>query len=120
MTIRGFILGVLLVALVGWCMVQESIIQTRARYELAELSRREQQLRVDLDKLLAEEQNLRSPFRLTALLREKKLDLVALSSATPNGAGLAQARRPGQVMDQEFSSLGESVGERQSELALSW
>lgn len=78
-------------------MVQESIRQTQARYELADLSRREEEARRKLDALRAEEQELRSPARLAALVREKRLKLVFLGSAMPGEVGVASGRRPGQV-----------------------
>ncbi|MCL2000106.1 MAG: hypothetical protein FWG74_01610 [Planctomycetes bacterium] len=107
MSIRGFVLGVILLALVAWCMVRETFKQTRARYELAGLSRRENELKNGLEKLRAREESLRSPVRLAAMVQEKKLPLVFLSSARPspsaaNDRQVVQARRPGTVLDEEL------------------
>ncbi len=99
MSIRAFVLGVVLLAAVGWCMVQESVKQTRARYDLAELARKESEARQRLDCLRAEEQELRSPARLAALVREKRMNFVALGSAMPSDAAVARSRRPGEVLD---------------------
>lgn len=97
--IRGFVLGVMLLAAVGWCMVQESIKQTQARYELAELLRREQSAKQRLERLRTEEQELRSPGRLAALVREQRLKLVVLGSAEPVAPVMSMLRKPGEVMD---------------------
>lgn len=98
-----------LLAAVGWCMVQESIKQTQARYDLAELSRREEDARRRLDLVRAEEQELRSPARLAALVREKRLNLVFLGSAMPADAHTASARRPGQVQDETPAAAGRAA-----------
>ncbi|MCD8349190.1 MAG: hypothetical protein LUC93_01080 [Planctomycetaceae bacterium] len=98
--IRGFVLGVVLLAAVGWCMVQESIKQTQARYELAELARREDDVKKRLDKLRAKEQELRSPTRLASLVREHRLNLVALGTTEPLPAPFRTGRKPGQIMDE--------------------
>lgn len=100
MKIRGFVLGVILLAAVGWCMVQESIKQTQARYELAELAKREDDVKKRLVKLRAQEQELRSPTRLAALVREQRLNLVALGTTDPLPAPFRTDRKPGQVMDE--------------------
>lgn len=109
MSIRAFVLGVVLLALVGWCMVQESIMQTQSRYRLAELARREDELRKRLAKLRTAEESLKRPARLTALIRERKMELVSLGSAEPT-ANVARGRNgnagdtrlPGEVLDEEF------------------
>ncbi len=105
MNIRGFVLGVILLASVGWCMVQETVKQTQARYELAELARVEEESRRRLAILRTEEQELRSPARLAALVREKRLNLVSLGSAMPDGADadVASGRRPGEILDDSLS-----------------
>lgn len=103
MNIRGFVLGVILLALVGWCMVQETVKQTQARYELAELSRVEEEAGKRLAVLRTEEQELRSPARLAALVREKGMTFVSLGSAMPAALDeLAAARRPGEVFEDGF------------------
>lgn len=104
MRIRGFVLGVALLALVGWCMIQESIKQTRARYELAEIARRESEIGNSLEKLRAEEDSLRSPARLAALIKEKNLRLRFLGTAVPPGFDETafRNRRPGAVLDEDF------------------
>ena len=88
-------------------MVQESFKQTRARYELAELSRREEEMKDSLDKLRAHEEALRSPARLASIVREKKMPLVSLGSALPvisepKSRDYVQIRKPGTVLDVEF------------------
>ncbi len=95
-------------------MVQESFKQTRARYDLAELSRREEEIKDSLEKLRAREQGLRSPARLAAIVREKKMSLVSLGSALPaqaeaRGRNAVQARRPGAVLDEEFVRMEREV-----------
>lgn len=103
MGIRGFVLGVALLAAVGWCMVQESIRQTQARYELAELIRREDDMLKRLERLRTEEGTLRSPARLAALVRERKMDLVALGSREPRARGDGAAiRAPGGILDDGY------------------
>lgn len=100
MSIRGFVLGVALLALVGWCMVEESFKQTQARYQLAELAKREDEVKKRLGVLRAREEELRSPSRLAALVRKKKLDMVALGDiATAEGDKKLAERRPGEVID---------------------
>ncbi len=79
-------------AAVGWCMVQESVKQTQARYDLADLARDENAARQRLDSLRAEEQELRSPARLAALVREKHLKFVALGSAVPDDEDAGDSR----------------------------
>jgi len=105
MTIRGFILGTVLLALIGWCMVQESVSQTRARYKLAELARREAELKERLARLKAEEDSLRSPARLAKRIENERLQLYVLRSAPPESARVAMGtgRKPGEVLDESFS-----------------
>ncbi|MDR1613780.1 MAG: hypothetical protein LBT97_13505 [Planctomycetota bacterium] len=98
---RGFILGVLLLTLIGWCMVHETIKQTRARYELAEEARRETEMLKRLEKLRAEEESLLQPTRLAKLAKELKLDVASLSTTPPpppvhRSAGLS-VRLPGEA-----------------------
>lgn len=114
MTIRAFVLGVILLAVVGWCMVQESYKQTHARYRLAELARKEDDMRKNLKKLQAEEEGLRSPSRLASLIREKKMNLVVLRTSLPadpvrNMGRLAEQRLPGDVLDEEFARVERQV-----------
>ncbi|MDR1520718.1 MAG: hypothetical protein LBU23_11370 [Planctomycetota bacterium] len=112
MGIRGFVLGVALVALVGWCMVQETFKQTWARYDLAELARREDDIRKRMEKLRADEIALCSPNRLGALVREKAPRLVAIGSADPNcraGFNRGTERLPGTVLDKVFLKLERPV-----------
>lgn len=105
LNVRGFVLGVVLLALVGWCIVQESISQTQLRYKLAELTRREGDIRRTLEKLDAEEEGLRSPDRLARLSRERRMDLIVLTRAAPDGAEWAGGRRPGDVLDDDFAKV---------------
>lgn len=112
MYIRGYVLGVILLALVGWCMVQESIKQTQSRYRLAELSRRESDVKKRLDKLRAKEGTLRSPARLAMLIRDKKMDLVALGSVQPSSSSWEEnkketLRKPGEVLDESYNRMTE-------------
>lgn len=115
MRIHGYVLGVILLAAVGWCMVQESIKQTSARYTLAELARKEDDAKKRLEKLRTTEEALRSPARLAMLVRERKLDLVALGSAKPQPAvadGRARTaanRKPGEVLDEDFARAAETA-----------
>ncbi len=114
MSIHGFVLGVILLALVGWCMVQESFKQTRSRYELADLARREEEVRDSLAKLRAEEEALRSPARLATLVRERKLPLVSLGSALPEpleakARSAARSRLPGVVLDENYTRAEREV-----------
>ncbi len=105
MAIRGFVLGIVLLALVGWCMVQESVTQTRARYRLAELARREAELKERLARLKTEEESLRSPARLATRIKETKAQLVVLRTAPPESSyssDMAMGRQPGQVLDESF------------------
>ena len=94
----------ILAAAVGWCMVQETHKQTRARYELAELASREDDIRKTLAKLMAEENALRSPVRIARLVREKFARLTALSVAVPvrRAPDSGMERRPGTVLDDAF------------------
>ena len=114
MSIRGFVLGVVLIAVVGWCMVEETVAQTRARYRLAEMAQREDEVRKRLAKLQTQEEALRSPVRLARLVREHKMQLVSLGSARPDSGAKAAERRPGEVLDnsyieaeRELASLGQ-------------
>lgn len=111
MRIRGFVLGVALLALVGWCMIQESIKQTRARYELADIARREGEIGNTLEKLRAEEDALRSPARLAALIKEKNLRLRFLGTSVPPAfdATAFRNRRPGDVLDEEYPGVERPV-----------
>jgi hypothetical protein len=81
-------------------MVQEAIKQTQARYELAELARREDEVKKRLDKLRAREQELRSPARLASLVRERRLNLVAMGTTEPLPAPSRTGRKPGEAMDE--------------------
>lgn len=100
MSIHGFVLGVALLALVGWCMVEESFKQTQARYKLAELAKREDELKKRLGVLRAKEEEMRSPVRLAALIREQKLDLISLGTVKPARADEMAERRPGEIFDE--------------------
>lgn len=93
---------------VGCCIVQECYKQLRARYKLEELVRKEEAAKERLAALKATEENVRSPAKLAALVRKYNLDLVVLRTAMPDGKGksrLASARRPGEVLDVEFSRI---------------
>lgn len=108
MHIRGFVLGVALLASVGWCTVQECIKQTRARYRLAELARREDESEKRLERLRAREATLRSPARLAAFVRKNGSGLVALGPLPPADSRLyagakAPGRQPGEVRDADFA-----------------
>ena len=79
---------------------------------MAELARREDDIKKDLEKLRAVEQGLRSPARLAAVVREKKMDLVVLGSAKPEAqatAGGKAPRRPGEVLDEGFERAEKPV-----------
>lgn len=110
---RGFILGVFLLALVGWCMVHETMKQTHARYELAESARREAEMAKRLEKLLAYEESLKQPARLAAMARELKLDVVNLvaigpdAKALPAGYGVSR-RKPGETYEPEAGEGGDA------------
>jgi hypothetical protein len=94
----------ILAAAVGWCMVQETYKQTRARYELAELASREDNARKVLAKLKAEENALRSPIRIARLVREKFARLTALGVAVSvrHVPDDGTERRLGTVLDETF------------------
>lgn len=103
-----------MIAAVGWCMVEETVAQTRARYRLAELAQHEGEVRKRLEKLRTQEQALRSPVRLARLVREHRMQLVSLGSARPESHSDSGERRPGQVLDnsyieteRELASLGQ-------------
>lgn len=83
--IRGFVLGVFLVALVGWCIVHEVIVQTQARYLLADLARHEKTVKNRIEKLKAEEEALLRPDRLAKKNRELRLNYTALRTMPPAG-----------------------------------
>lgn len=107
MRIRAFIFGVLLLAFVGWCIVHETMKQTRARYELAEAARREAELAQRLEKLRAKELGLLQPGRLSNMARVMNLDVVALGTkpgpgmeSREGGGRMAVQRRPGEVADE--------------------
>lgn len=121
MSIRGFVLGVVLLAVVGWCMVQESIKQTQARYELAELIRREEAARDRLARLRTEEQELRSPTRLAAMVRDKRLKLVVLGSAKPvvSDSPALAVRRPGEVLEETAAATDAPVDMASAHLSFS-
>ncbi len=102
MSIRAFVLGVALLALVSWCMVRESVKQTEARYHLAELIRQEDEVQKRLDQLRAVEQELRSSTRLANVIREKKMQFVVIGSAQPQAPN-GLPRRPGQVLEDKLS-----------------
>ena len=112
MGIRSFVLGAILLASVGFCMVQESIMQTQARYKLAELTRREKDMQKHLAKLKTQEENLRRPTRLVELARKGNMDLVSLGTIAPKSPardGMASAvRLPGEVLDERFVVAEES------------
>lgn len=99
MNIHGFVLGVSLLALVGLCMLQESFKQTQARYKLAELTRREDEMKKRLGFLRTQEEEMRSPPRLRLLAQQKCPHLVALGSATPEPIAASGRRRPGEIED---------------------
>lgn len=99
--LRGFVLGVILLAAIGVCTVMETSKQTQARYQLDELIRREDEAKKRLAKLHTEEQQLRSPARLARLVRKTHPDLVSLGTAVPDTADKASKRRPGQVLNEE-------------------
>ena len=109
---RAFVLGVALVAAAGWCMVQETIKQVRARYELAELANREKEMRETVKRLGAEEDSLRSPARIAALARETRLKLVSLMSSVPEPPdwdGGEAGRKPGAVLDRHYPGANPPV-----------
>lgn len=87
-------------ALVGWCMVHETIRQTRSRYELAEIARQETEIKKRLEKLRAHEESLLQPARLATFAKELKLDLTNIAimpDENPKPVGTAAARRkPGE------------------------
>ncbi len=99
LSIRAFVLGVALLALISWCMVRESVKQTEARYRLAELARLEDEVQKRLDQLRAVEQELRSSTRLANVIREKKMQFVVIGSTSPQAPN-GLVRRPGQVLEE--------------------
>ena len=104
--LRGFVLGVVLLAAIGVCTVMETSKQTQARYRLDELNRREDEMKKQLARLHTEEQKLRAPSRLVRLARQNHSDLVSLVSAAPDVAENSARRRPGQVLDEESACTG--------------
>lgn len=109
MSIRGFVLGVVLLALVGLCILQESFKQTQARYRLAELTRNESEIKKRIGMLRTQEEELRSPLHLSVLARNTCPDLVALGSATPLPMAQGPKRRPGEVLDDPRMPVREDV-----------
>ncbi len=97
--VRAFVLGVVALAVVGVCTVRETSRQIQARYELERLLRREDDMIKRLARLHTDEQALRAPARLAKIVREKHLDLYALSRGEPAaaraGARKNAARTPG-------------------------
>ena len=104
MSIKGFVLGVALLALVGWCMIHESVRQKQSRYRMAELAQRQDAIERTLEHLRVREDELRASHRLHALLRKHKLKLTQLGTAEPRGYAkdLVGARRPGQILDVSY------------------
>ncbi|MCC8166565.1 MAG: hypothetical protein LIQ31_10540 [Planctomycetes bacterium] len=102
MKIRGFVLGVILLALVGWCMIFESVKQTEARYKLADLARQEEDMKRTLARLRTKEQELRSPVRLAEIIREQRMPLVALGSVLPTER-VNHERRPGLTVEDDLA-----------------
>ena len=102
--VRGFVLGVLLLAIVGVCTVRETNKQIQSRYELDQLTRREDEMKQRIARLHTDEQALRSPARLARLVRDKRMDLYALSSVAPDVAKARNQRRPGEVLDEGAAS----------------
>ncbi len=107
---RGFVLGVFLLALVGWCMVHETMKQTQARYALAEAAKKESDLAKRLEKLHAKEESLKQPMRLATLAKELKLDVINLavmpaddSTGSVHTAAKTEKRRPGDFYDTGFA-----------------
>lgn len=84
-------------------MVHESIKQTRARYTLAEMARKESDMRKRLEKLRAHEESLLQPPRLSAMAKELSLDVASLGTVPPEESGrggkAASRRRPGEYAD---------------------
>jgi hypothetical protein len=114
---RGFVLGVFLLALVGWCMVHETMKQTQARYALAEAAQKESELAKGLEKLRVKEESLKQPSRLATLAKELKLDVINLavmpaddSSASVRTAAKTDTRRPGDFHDAGFAERGNRDG----------
>ena len=107
MKIRGFVLGVVLLALVGWCMVQESFKQTQARYKLAELSSSEDEAKKRIGRLHTKEQELRSPARLLSLAHEHQLRLISLGYINTAKPADNEERRPGEVLDRPHREMAE-------------
>lgn len=103
--VRAFVLGVALLAIVGVCTVRETNRQIQARYELEQLTRREDEAKKRLARLRADEQALRSPARLARLVREKRMELYALSHSVPEVAGAGKARRPGEVLEDDAGTM---------------
>ncbi len=109
--IRAFILGVLLLALVGWCMVFETMKQTQARYILAEVQRQEEEMEKRLEKLRAKEESLMQPARLASLAKQLNLDLVNLATLPPEKVetvASAGKRRPGDFQEMQLLDAANS------------
>lgn len=110
--VRAFVLGVILLALVGVCTVRETNRQIQARYALEGLARRADEAEKLLARLRAEEQSLRSPARLAELVRDRRLSLYALAHSMPEVARAGKARRapqerrPGEVIDEDVDVAG--------------
>lgn len=107
---RGFVLGVFLLALVGWCMVHETMKQTQARYALADAAQKESEIAKRLEKLRAKEESLKQPSRLATLAKELKLDVINLavmpaddSPSTVRTAAKTNTRRPGDFYHVDFA-----------------
>ena len=97
MKIRVFLLAMLLLALVGTCVVQQSARQVRAQYALARLRFAEDQTHREIAQLRAREASLSSAARLEELNHRLALGCLPLrplsardGDATP---GTAAARR---------------------------
>jgi cell division protein FtsB len=103
--VRAFVLGMVLLAIVGVCTVRETNKQIQARYELEQLTRREDEAKKRLARLRTDEQALRSPARLAKLVRDKRLDVYALPHAAPAVAKAGKERRPGEVLEEDAGTM---------------
>ena len=108
MRIRGFILGVFLLALVGWCVVFETMKQTQARYALAEAARNEDEVKKRLEKLRAAEEGLMRPARLAAVARDLKLDVANLGVLPQDQKTRLRSRMAAGNRWDEFTGNGEN------------